>query len=343
MNPYPMQITRDLNLKSYNTFGLDVSCKYFVALQSVQEAIELLSTEVYQKNSHLILGGGSNVLLTKDFEGLVIHNGILGKELIHEDEDRVVVKIGAGEVWHESVLWTLENHWGGIENLSLIPGTVGAAPMQNIGAYGVEIKDVFVELSALNLASGKLETFSNEDCEFGYRESVFKKALKGKYLITEVTLQLQKKPTVNVAYGAIQETLSAMGVEHPTIRDVSNAVIKIRQSKLPDPAQIGNAGSFFKNPTVTKPTFVQLQSKYPNIPGYELSGDAVKVPAGWLIEQCGWKGKVLGEIGVHKNQALVLVNYGNGKGKDIEQLSRDIRKSVEETFGISLTPEVNII
>lgn len=343
MNPKRMQITEHSNLKQFNTFGMDVTSRYMVEVNSEEDVKELIGSDLFKQNYHLILGGGSNVLLTDHFEGLVVRNVIGGREVVEETDDYVKVKFGSGENWHTCVLWTIENNWGGIENLSLIPGTIGAAPMQNIGAYGVEIKDVFEELSAVHLETGMTRIFLNDECEFGYRESVFKKELKGKYLITSVTLRLSKKPEINISYGAIAETLNSLNISDPTISDVSRAVIQIRQSKLPDPAEIGNAGSFFKNPTIPSNNFQDLKTSNPDIPGYPQPNDQVKVPAGWLIENCGWKGKTIGEIGVHKNQALVLVNYGNGRGKDIENLSKEIRASVREKFGIELSPEVNII
>lgn len=343
MNPKRMQITEHSNLKQFNTFGMDVTSRYMVEVNSEEDVKELIGSDLFKQNDHLILGGGSNVLLTNDFDGVVIRNVIEGREVVEETDDYVKVKFGSGENWHGCVLWTIENDWGGIENLSLIPGTIGAAPMQNIGAYGVEIKDVFEELSAVHLETGMTRVFLNDECEFGYRESVFKKELKGKYLIISVTLRLSKKPDINISYGAISETLNSLNISDPTISDVSRAVIQIRQSKLPDPAEIGNAGSFFKNPTIPSKMFEGLKASHPNIPGYPQANEQVKVPAGWLIENCGWKGKTIGEIGVHKNQALVLVNYGNGRGKDIENLSKEIRASVREKFGVELSPEVNII
>ncbi len=343
MNPKRMQITEHSNLKQFNTFGMDVTSRYMVEVNSEENVKELIGSDLFKQNDHLILGGGSNVLLTNDFDGVVVRNVIEGREVVEETDDYVKVKFGSGENWHDCVLWTIENDWGGIENLSLIPGTIGAAPMQNIGAYGVEIKDVFEELSAVHLETGMTKVFVKDECEFGYRESVFKKELKGKYLIISVTLKLSKNPEINISYGAISETLNSLNISDPTISDVSRAVIQIRQSKLPDPAEIGNAGSFFKNPTIPSKMFEGLKASHPNIPGYPQANKQVKVPAGWLIENCGWKGKTIGEIGVHKNQALVLVNYGNGRGKDIENLSKEIRASVREKFGIELSPEVNII
>lgn len=337
------KILKNVSLKSFNTFGLAVKASYFIEVSSVDELIETLKSETAQHNQILLLGGGSNVLLTKDFDGLVIKNSIKGIEETYVGEEGVNLTASSGESWHGMVMYAVDKGYGGIENLSLIPGTVGAAPMQNIGAYGVEIKDVFVSLTALNRETLEIEEFNAEQCQFGYRESAFKHELKGKYIILSMTLRLSKKPKLNLAYGAIKNTLAEKAISEPTIADVSKAVISIRQSKLPDPAKIGNSGSFFKNPEISKIAFDKLQLAYPDVPHYPISEQIIKVPAGWLIEQAGWKGKRFGDIGVHKNQALVLVNYGNGNGSDIAQLSEDIKKSVKEKFDISLHTEVNII
>ncbi|MBL6449258.1 UDP-N-acetylmuramate dehydrogenase [Fulvivirga sp. 29W222] len=339
-----MHIQKNVSLKPLNTFGLEAKAEVFVEVESVETLQEVLQLEIAHNNKLFILGGGSNVLLSKNFDGLVIKNSIKGKEVIQETDDFVLVKVGAGENWHNFVLYALSNNWGGVENLSLIPGTVGAAPMQNIGAYGVEIKEVFEHLQAVNINSGKIEKFNKEACRFGYRESIFKNIVKGQYIITHVTLKLTKKDhQLNTSYGAISETLEEMEVQYPTIQNISDAVIKIRQSKLPDPTQIGNAGSFFKNPSIDQVQYEELKTAYPGIPGYALPDNKVKVPAGWLIEQCGWKGVTRGAIGVHKKQALVLVNYGGGKGDDLRSLAEEIRDSVIKKFGIKLHAEVNII
>lgn len=336
-----MEVIKEASLKEYNTFGLEAKARTFVEVNSTKQLEEALKIE---RQDLLILGGGSNVLLTKDFDGLVIKNSIKGIEVIDEDDQIVTVRVGAGEIWHNFVLHAIANNWGGIENLSLIPGTVGAAPMQNIGAYGVEIKEVFKSLDALHIESFTNKTFTKEECEFGYRESIFKLAAKSQYVITSVTFELTKNEhNINTSYGAISDTLSSKGITNPTIKDVSDAVIQIRESKLPNPKVIGNAGSFFKNPTIEKIDYEMLKLEYPEMPGYVVSEEEVKVPAGWLIEQCGWKGKQIGNIGVHKNQALVLVNYGGGNGSDIKQLALDIRDSVIGKFGIPLMPEVNFI
>jgi len=338
-----MEIKSDYSLKLLNTFQIAAKAKYFSEFYSVEELRSLLQSPQFVNEPKLILGGGSNILFTKDFDGLVLQNKIKGIEIVNEDEEHVFVKAGAGELWHQLVLFCIDKGFAGIENLSLIPGTVGAAPMQNIGAYGVEIKDVFYNLEALNSKDHSLKIFTKEDCKFGYRESVFKRELKGQYIITTVTLKLNKKPVFNTTYGAIQATLDEMGVKELSIKAISDAVIHIRQSKLPDPAQIGNAGSFFKNPEITIAQYNVLKSKYPDMPSYNTTQGMVKVPTGWLNEQCGWKGKVVGNTGVHKQQALVLVNYGNATGSEVKKLSEDIKKSVKEKFGIELETEVNII
>ena len=339
-----MDIQENVSLKPYNTFGLEATADLFIEVQSVEELQELVQSQLFKEQEKVfVLGGGSNILLTGDFHGLVIKISISGKVILKEDEDHVWLKSGAGEVWHDLVMYALGRNLGGIENLSLIPGTVGAAPMQNIGAYGIEIKEVFEYLEALNIDSGKIEVFDSESCEFGYRDSIFKRWAKGKYIITHVVLKLTKKNhRINTGYGAIKQMLEEKNISNPTVHDISEAVIKIRQSKLPDPAKIGNAGSFFKNPVISAQTFKKLQENYPNIPYYH-QADGIKVPAGWLIEQCGWKGTQRNKIGVHNLQALVLVNLGGGKGEDLKQLARDIQQSVKEKFGIELQPEVNFI
>lgn len=334
-----MQIQENVSLKPYNTFGIDAKAKRFGAFATLEEL--KVGLEAKGKDQLLLLGGGSNILLTRDYDGIVLKNDMLGISVVKEDEDKVWVKAMAGENWHEFVLYCIEKGWAGVENLSLIPGTVGAAPMQNIGAYGVEIKDVFESLEALDIANGHIREFDKKACQFGYRESVFKKELKGDYIICSVTFKLDKTPQFKTSYGAIQDTLKEMGLEKLSIKAVSEAVIKIRQSKLPDPNEIGNSGSFFKNPVIDMIDYEGLKAEFPNIPGYKQANEKIKVPAAWLIEQAGWKGKRFGEIGVHQNQPLVLVNYGKGKGADIAALSEDIRNSVQDKFGIILTPEVN--
>ncbi|TAH25616.1 MAG: UDP-N-acetylmuramate dehydrogenase [Cytophagales bacterium] len=338
-----INIQENISLKKYNTFGIEANARYFAKFKSIEELNDLLKHKNFIGVPTIILGGGSNVLFTKNFDGLVLINEIKGIEIVNEDNNRVHIKSGAGEVWNDLVIFCINNNWGGIENLSLIPGTVGASPMQNIGAYGVEIKDVFHSLTALEKETGQLKIFHKKDCEFGYRESVFKKQLRDKYIIIDVTFELLKNPQLNTSYGAITEVLNQMNIETPTIRDVSAAVCQIRTSKLPNPKDIGNAGSFFKNPEISEEQYFELQKLFENIPSYPTKNGFVKVPAGWLNEQCGWKGKRLGNYGVHKNQALVLVNYGNADGYDIYLLSEAIKKSVKEKFNITLETEVNIL
>lgn len=338
-----MIVQKDVQLKSYNTFGIEATAKYFVEVSSIEQLKEILQSPDYQPTERLILGGGSNMLLTKDFDGLVIKIAIKGFEVVQENEDNIWVKAGAGVVWHDLVMHCVAQNYAGVENLSLIPGTVGAAPMQNIGAYGIEIKEVFEELQALEIATGEIRTFDKATCNFGYRESIFKHEAKGKYIILNVTFKLNKKPTFHVEYGAIKDTLTEMGVTEMSIKAISDAVIHIRQSKLPNPAEIGNAGSFFKNPEIPNTQFEALKAQFPTIPSYPVNETTTKVPAGWLIEQAGWKGQRFGNVGVHAKQALVLVNYGGGKGEEIKDLSQKIQASVKEKFGIQLSAEVNFI
>lgn len=330
------------SLKNYNTFGLDVNASHFISIHSIDELIAVLKDDHFYDIPKMFLGGGSNVLLTKDFHGLIIHNNLKGIEVVGRDADFVFVKAASGEGWHDFVLYCIENGFGGVENMSLIPGSVGAGPMQNIGAYGVEMKDVFYELEALNLATLQLEKFSNADCKFGYRESVFKNEKKDQYFIVAVTFRLSLNPTVNTTYGAIQQQLSAMNVEYPTIKDVSDAVIAIRSSKLPNPAVLGNSGSFFKNPEISVNEYERLKNEFPSVVAYP-TNNGYKLAAGWLIEQCGWKGKVVGNCGSHKDQALVLVNYGNASGDEIYQLALAIQQSVLDKFQVKIIPEVNIV
>lgn len=335
-----MKIQQNISLKSFNTFGIDVNAQQFVNITSLDQLQHLLNND----KDFFILGGGSNLLLTKDIKKLVVHLNTKGVEVLHEKDNDVFVKVQAGENWHQFVLWCIDHNYGGVENLSLIPGNVGTAPIQNIGAYGVELKDSMHELEALEIDTKNSKTFSNKDCEFGYRNSVFKNKLKGKYIITNVTFKLTKKNhNLNSSYGAIQSELDKNNKKIPTIKEISNAVISIRQTKLPDPKEIGNSGSFFKNPVITSADFNKLQKEYPEAPHYIVSKNEVKVPAGWLVEQCGFKGKRYGDAGVHKNQALVLVNYGNASGDEIWQLAQNIQKKVLEKFKIRLEAEVNII
>lgn len=336
-----MQIQESISLKSYNTFGIDVMARQFATFKSTEELSVLVANPV--RLPTLLLGGGSNLLFTKHFDGLVLKNEIKGIKKIKEDEDFVYIQAGAGENWHQFVLYCIENNYGGVENLSLIPGCVGASPMQNIGAYGVEIKDVFHELKAFHLKEKTNYTFCLKDCDFGYRESVFKRKYKNEFVILSVTYKLRKKPAFNISYGAVGEELDKMGVKELSIKAISDAVINIRSSKLPDPKEIGNAGSFFKNPTVSKEKFNSLLSEFPSIIGHKNDDEKVKLAAGWLIEQCGWKGYRKGDAGCHAKQALVLVNYGNAKGNEIYHLSEEILQSVKEKFDVTLEREVNII
>lgn len=339
-----MQIQENISLKLYNTFGINATARYFAKFTSISELNELFHFEFSNKEiPTLVLGGGSNILLTQDYNGLVAINEMQGIEVINQDTLHVYVRAAAGENWHRLVVYCVENNLAGVENLSLIWGSVGASPMQNIGAYGVEVKDVFYQLEAYNIKEKKTQVFSAKDCEFGYRESVFKRKYKGQFVITSVTFKLNKKPVFNTSYGAIQQELDKMGVHELSIAAISQAVINIRQSKLPDPKEIGNAGSFFKNPTIPKQQFEKLQTEFPAIVGYIAKDDTVKVAAGWMIEQCGWKGYKKGDAGCHSKQALVLANYGNAKGIDIYNLSTEIMHSVEAKFGIILEREVNII
>ncbi|PHR72197.1 MAG: UDP-N-acetylenolpyruvoylglucosamine reductase [Lutibacter sp.] len=356
-----MNIQKNISLKPYNTFGIDVIASEFVSITSIEDLREVLT-----KNQDLfILSGGSNILLVNSIGKLTLHVALNGVSVIKETKKHVYVQANAGEDWHEFVLWCIKNDFGGLENLSLIPGNVGTSPMQNIGAYGVEIKDTFHKLEAMEVSTGKLHEFSKSDCNFGYRNSVFKNELKGKYIITSVIFKLTKeKHKLNYSYGAIQSELEKREIQKPTIKDISDVVIDIRNSKLPNPKEIGNSGSFFKNPVIDKEQFDVLQKKHPNMPFYEVKDvtssvspraesrgenykpqttNHYKVPAGWLIEQCGFKGKRFGDAGVHTKQALVLVNYGNATGKEIYNLAQKIQQTVKNTFDISLDIEVNVI
>lgn len=337
-------ITSNKNLKKYNTFSISANAENFSIFKSDSELIELLEEVKKKHKPLLILGGGSNLLFTADVSGYVLKNEIVGKQIIEENAETVLVKCGAGEVWHEFVIYCVNKGWSGLENLSLIPGSVGASPIQNIGAYGVEVKDTIESVECIEIETGLKKRFSNIECNFGYRDSVFKNALKGKFVITQVAFRLKKQAVLNISYGAIKQILDEKGLSQPTIRDVSRAVVEIRRSKLPNPAQLGNAGSFFKNPEISFQEFTQLKNKFPEIVSFPGTKEGlIKVPAGWLIEQSGWKGKTVGNVGVHRLQALVIVNYGGGTGQEVISLSNEIRKSVLDMFGIDLSPEVNII
>jgi UDP-N-acetylmuramate dehydrogenase len=339
-----MQIQENISLTPYNTFGIHVKARFFSSFSSLDELLELIKSQSINnyRLPPLPLGGGSNILFTQDYDGLVMKNELKGIDLVGKTDEHYLVRAAAGENWHQFVLHCLENNYAGVENLSLIPGNVGASPMQNIGAYGVEIKDVFQELEAYNIEENKVVSFNKKDCEFGYRESIFKRKYKNQFIITSVTFKLDKVPRYKISYGAIEQELEKMQAQELSIKAISQAVINIRSSKLPNPAEIGNAGSFFKNPSITKEQFETLKAQYEGIVGYPTSNEMVKVAAGWLIEQCGWKGYRKGDVGCHTNQALVLVNHGNASGIDIFALSTEIMQSVEQKFGIILEREVNI-
>ncbi|MFN5327368.1 MAG: UDP-N-acetylmuramate dehydrogenase [Bacteroidota bacterium] len=337
-----MIIEHNISLKHLNTFGIEVYAKEFVVIKSYQDLQALISQRDISKEKFLIIGGGSNILFTKDFGGLLIKMEIEGVELVREDEKYVWIKASAGLVWHDFVLYTIEKGWGGLENLSLIPGTVGASPIQNIGAYGVEVKDVIEEVMGVNLYTKQNRTIKSNDCQFEYRSSIFKRYLKNKFLITNVIFKLSKRPKLHIEYGAIKDELKKENIEHPTIKDVSTAVINIRRSKLPDPAVLGNAGSFFKNPVVDQQKLSELKSLFPTIVSYPFGGQ-FKLAAGWLIEHAGWKGYRRNNVGCHEKQALVLVNFGGANGDEILRLSNRIKKSIKKKFGVNLIEEVNII
>lgn len=335
-----MNFQSNFQLKEYNTFGISALAKEFIAVSNTNE----LSTVLQSNKDIFVLGGGSNMLLTQNIEKLVVHVNFKGIEIVKEEENFIWVKANAGENWHEFVLWCIAHDFGGIENLSLIPGNVGTTPIQNIGAYGVEIKDTFESCTAMEIASQNLKTFDKTTCNFGYRESVFKNDLKNQYIITDVTFKLTKKNhKINTSYGAIDTELEKNNITNPTLKEVSNAVIAIRQSKLPNPKELGNSGSFFKNPIISTADYDKIKQNHPEIPHYIVSETKVKVPAGWLIEQSGFKGKRFGDAGIHKNQALVLVNYGNATGQEILAVSKDIQQTIFEKFGIHIEAEVNVI
>ncbi len=337
-----MEIRAHVSLKPYNTFGIEASARYFTAFGSVEECRQVLSDKAYRDVPLLVLGGGSNLLFTRDFDGLVLRNALRGITLLREDENYYYLKAGAGENWHELVRYCVAHNYAGLENLSLIPGCVGASPMQNIGAYGVEMKDCFETLEALHIPTLEVHDFSSEACRFGYRESVFKREYKGQYIILSVTFKLRKQPVFHTSYGAIEQELEAMGVKELSIQAISEAVINIRRSKLPDPRETGNAGSFFKNPEVSQEQYHQLLEQHPGIVAYPLPGGTYKLAAGWLIEKAGWKGRTYGNYGVHARQALVLVNYGGASGRQIYDLSEEILQSIQAQFGVQLEREVNV-
>ncbi len=334
---------KNISLKPYNSFGIDVQADWLANIESEEQLLTIIDD--LPNAQKLILGGGSNVLFLDDFKGTVLLNNIKGKEIISEDDNQITLKIKGGENWHELVMWSVEKGYGGIENLALIPGKVGTAPIQNIGAYGVEVKDVIKEVHTINMKTCVPKTFLNNECDFGYRHSIFKlPENKGKYFINAVVIQLQKRNyQLKLDYGAIQTVLQERDIDSPTVKDIAEAIISIRQSKLPDPKRIGNAGSFFKNPVINSDLFEKLLQKYPKMPHYILSDNQIKIPAGWLIDQAGWKGKHCGNVGVHDKQALVLVNFGNGTGQEIKTLANKIIKSIKDKYEIDLQAEVNYI
>ncbi|WP_367757523.1 UDP-N-acetylmuramate dehydrogenase [Flavobacterium sp. WC2430] len=337
-----MEILHNFSLKNYNTFGIEASAKQFVNVQNVTDLKSILKQNKTAKK--FILGGGSNMLLTQNINALVLHIDLKGKRIIQENDDFVWVESQAGENWHEFVLWTIAQNFGGLENMSLIPGNVGTTPIQNIGAYGTEIKDTFVSCEAVTIENQEIKNFIKEECHFGYRESIFKNDAKDQYIITSVVFKLTKRNhKINTSYGDILGELEKNNITNPSLKDVSNAVIAIRQSKLPDPKELGNSGSFFKNPILLKTDFEKIHQQFPEMKYYEVSETEVKVPAGWLIEQAGFKGKRFGDAGIHKNQALVLVNYGNATGQEILAVSKTIQDTLFKTFGIHIEAEVNVI
>jgi UDP-N-acetylmuramate dehydrogenase len=337
-----MQVFKNYDLSAHNSFGLAAKAAYFIRIDEEAEIPTMVEMAENLAQPLLVLGGGSNMLFVKDFTGVVIHPAIGGIEIEKEDDDHVWVNAGAGVRWHDLVMWSVDKGYGGIENLALIPGTVGAAPIQNIGAYGVELKDVFYKLRGFHLEKGFAE-FDHKACGFGYRQSIFKTTLKGKFIVSRVTLQLSKKPQLNTGYAALQEALSKLDKAHFTVSDMAQVVSSIRQSKLPDPSTIGNAGSFFKNPEIDENEYARKKIDYPDMPAFPTSGGQVKISAAWLIEQCGWKGKIVGQTGTYAKHALVLVNHGQAKGSEIWALANEIMASVYTKFGIKLEPEVNII
>ncbi|NVO03900.1 MAG: UDP-N-acetylmuramate dehydrogenase [Bacteroidetes bacterium] len=338
-----MNLQRNFPLKNLNTFGIEAYANFFIELNNSDQIIEFLENSEYRNQPLLILGGGSNLLFANDFEGIVLKINNKGIVVVSEDEDFVIVKAFAGEVWLEFVDYCVEKNWGGIENLALIPGNVGSCPVQNIGAYGVEVKDTLFEIDAFRISDGQKRTFKNSECNFGYRNSIFKQELKNQYIIEAVSFKLRKKPILNRTYQALEREIQILGIENPTIKDLSEIICKIRREKLPDPEEIGNAGSFFKNPTINSENFKKLISEFPNIAYFKQSDGSFKLAAAWLIEQCRWKGSRFGDAGVHKNQALVLVNYGNAKGTEIVELAKNIQKSVLENFRVHIEMEVNIV
>jgi UDP-N-acetylmuramate dehydrogenase len=332
----------NFSLKNYNTFGINVNAKYFSEFDSIFELKDILNSEVYKSNKSFILGGGSNLLFTQDYDGLIIHNKVKGICILEDNENNIIVEVGGGVNWHEFVMWSVNQELSGVENLALIPGTVGASPVQNIGAYGLEVKDTIHKVTAFEIASQKVKEFNNEKCKFSYRNSIFKEELKNQLIITKVEFNLSKKPLNKTNYGAIEEELKKLKLE-ASPKNIAEAVINIRSKKLPNPSELGNSGSFFKNPIISTSKFIELQKDFPNIVGYRTSNTETKVAAGWLIDNAGLKGYRIGDAGVHKNQALVLVNYGKASGKDIIELSKFVKEKVAKKYGITIEEEVNFV
>jgi len=335
-------IEENFSLKNHNTFGIDAKAKYFAEFDSLFALKEIISSEIFQNNKSFILGGGSNILLTKDFEGLILHNRIEGICILEDNENDITVEVGGGVDWHDFVMWSVSQELSGVENLALIPGTVGASPIQNIGAYGMEVKETIHKVTALEIATQEIKTFSNEDCNFEYRNSIFKEELKNKFIITKVEFELSKTPLNKTTYGAIEEELKTLNLE-ANPKNIADAVINIRNRKLPNPSEIGNSGSFFKNPIISTERFEELQKEFPNIVGYKITESTTKIAAGWLIDNAGLKGYRKADAGVHKNQALVLVNYGNASGNDIINLAKEVQQKIKDKYGIRIEAEVNIL
>ena len=338
-----MNIQKNISLKKYNTFRIDVRAKEFIEINSDKEIQSLISSGILNNKKFFILGGGSNILFTKDFDGIVVNINTKGKKLIKEDSEHIYLSVSAGEDWQDFVEYCLKNNYAGVENLSLIPGTVGAAPVQNIGAYGVELQDVFYELQAIEIKSGKKVKFSKDDCEFSYRNSIFKNKFKNKYIILSVIFKLNKHPKIKTEYGNIKQELKKSGIKNPGIKEISEAICNIRRNKLPDIEKIGCAGSFFKNPIVDEKIFLELKNKFPEIAAYKLPDSKYKLAAGWLIEECGFKGKTIGKAGIYKDQALVIVNRGDASASDIINVMKKVQQAVYEKFRVRLLPEVNVV
>ena len=337
-----MEIFKNHNLSKLNTFGINANASFFTEVESEKDLEGLFGLPEFKENKKIFLGGGSNVLFTKDFEGFVVLNKLKGIKILEDDGENVLIRAMGGEIWNDFVLFAVNHEYWGVENLSLIPGTVGAAPMQNIGAYGAELNDTLVNVDAYQIENGEKKVFTKEECKLGYRDSVFKNSLKGKYFISAVTFKLSKKPKINTSYRVLVNYLEENKIEVHSPKDISEVVASIRRSKLPDPKILGNAGSFFKNVFINKEKLEDLMKKFPDMPHFE-EDEIVKIPAGWLIEQCGWKGKKVGNVGVHDKQALVLVNYGGATGLEILELAKKIISSVKEKFDLEITPEVNLI